>query len=44
MLVLAPGGSVVAREGEDVSFGGGTITDTFEICTIEGEVFSDPVP
>ncbi|MDQ1323950.1 MAG: hypothetical protein QG587_1286 [Chloroflexota bacterium] len=42
--VLAPGGRTVAREGEEVSFGGGTITDTFEICTIEGEDFLNPAP
>jgi hypothetical protein len=37
--VLAPGGRVVAREGQEISFGGGTITETFEICTIEGVDF-----
>ena len=40
--VLAPGGRVVAREGQEISFGGGTITETFEICTIEGMDFLQP--
>jgi len=34
--VIAPGGKVVAREDQPISFGGGSIDDTFEICTIEG--------
>jgi hypothetical protein len=42
--VLAPGGRVVAREGAEISFGGGFITDAFEICTIEGEDFLAPAP
>jgi hypothetical protein len=42
--VLAPGGRVVAREGRAVAFGGGFITEAFEICTIEGEDFVAPAP
>ena len=42
--VIAPGGKVVAREGQPISFGGGSIDDTFEICTIEGIDFLDPRP
>jgi hypothetical protein len=42
--VLAPGGRVVAREGQEISFGGGAVTDTFEIGTIEGVDFLDPAP
>lgn len=42
--VLAPGGRVVAREGDEVALGGGTITDAFEICTLDGEMLLGPVP
>ena len=42
--VIAPGGKVVAREGQQISFGGGSVDDTFEICTIEGVDFLDPQP
>jgi hypothetical protein len=27
-----------------ISFGGGTVTEAFEICTIEGVDFLDPDP
>lgn len=42
--VLAPGGRTVAREGDEMRLGGGTITDNFEICTVEGEDFLNPAP
>lgn len=37
--VLAPGGEVVAREGQAISFGGGWVAGTFEICAIDGVNF-----
>jgi hypothetical protein len=42
--VIAPGGRVVAREGQQISFGGGSVDGTFQICTIEGVDFPDQQP
>lgn len=42
--VIAPGGRIVAREGQPISFGGGSVDDTFQICTIEGVDFPGQQP
>lgn len=38
-VLVAPGGEVVAREGDEVSLGGGGVDDVFWVCTIDGRTW-----